>query len=107
MGLGSVVEPVTFSTKSKSLMYRRLKADLEQRDITVPDSASEHADRLRSETVNLQYDYTQNGHLKVRHAPGGRDDYADSLVLANWARTNLETTANSGTGTWGGQWGMI
>ena len=89
-GLAGVIEPVTFSLKSKSQMYRKLKADLERGALTVPDArssdADEHAVRMRDETANLQYDYTANGHLKVGHAPGGRDDYADALAGVNWIR---------------------
>ena len=92
MGLGSVIQPVTFSTKGKSQMYRKLKADLEQQDIAVPDVHGEHTERLRDETVNLQYDYTANGHLKVGHPPGGRDDYADGLAIANHVRSNINKT---------------
>ena len=89
MGLDGLIEPVTFSLKQKSQMYRKLKADLERGDLTVPDPAmveTDHAIRLRDEVTNLQYDYTANGHLKVGHAPGGRDDYADALAIANWVR---------------------
>ena len=89
-GLSGILEPITFSLKSKSQMYRKLKADLERGDLTVPNgretNADEHAVRMRDETVNLQYDYTANGHLKVGHAPGGRDDYADALAGVNWLR---------------------
>lgn len=87
MGLGDVIEPVSFSTKAKSQMYRKLKADLEQGSIGLPAVVDEETERLRDETVNLQYDYTANGHLKVGHAPGGRDDASDALALANHART--------------------
>jgi len=89
-GLSGILEPITFSLKSKSQMYRKLKADLERGAITVPNGqttdADEHAVRMRDETINLQYDYTANGHLKVGHAPGGRDDYADALAGVNWLR---------------------
>lgn len=94
MGLGDVIEPVSFSTKDKSQMYRRLKADLEQNDIALPAVGSEETERLRDETVNLQYDYTANGHLRVSHAPGGRDDHPDALALANHARTTVSTKAD-------------
>lgn len=89
MGLGGLIHPVKFTAKSKGQMYRKLKADLEQGAIAVPDadrSDSDHAVRLRDETVNLQFDYTANGNLKVGHAPGGRDDYADALAIVNWIR---------------------
>jgi len=83
------MNPIPFSTKNKSQMYRKLKGDLESADLALPDPASsDHADRLRTETVNLQYDYTANGHLQVSHPPGGRDDYADALAIANWVREN-------------------
>lgn len=96
MGLGAVIQPVTFSTKGKSQMYRKLKADLEQQDIAVPDVDGEHTERLRDETVNLQYDYTANGHLKVGHPPGGRDDYADALTIANHVRSRNRTPDEAG-----------
>lgn len=92
------MNPIAFTTKNKSRMYRKLKGDLESGDLTLPDpGADEHAERLRDETVNLQYDYTANGHLKVHHAPGAHDDYADALAIANWVRDNAEQ-GNSGTG---------
>lgn len=96
MGLGSVIRPVTFSTKAKSKMYRKLKADLEQQDLALPAATDENTERLRDETVNLQFDYTANGHLKVEHAPGGRDDYADSLAIANHVRTNAQPPGDGG-----------
>ena len=100
MNLGRVIVPVSFTTKSKSQMYRKLKADLERADVQVPDASvfeSEHAQRLRDEVCNLQYDYTANGHLKVGHAPGGRDDYADALALANWIRTRVSDPRDRNT----------
>lgn len=96
MGLGPVIQPVTFSTKGKSKMYRKLKADLEQQDIAVPAVSDEDTERLRDETVNLQYDYTANGHLKVHHPPGGRDDYADGLTIVNHVRSRNRTPGESG-----------
>lgn len=88
----AVMHPIPFTTKNKSKMYRKLKGDLESGDLSLPDpTTSEEADRLRTETVNLQYDYTENGHLKVHHPPGGRDDYADGLAIANWVRDNYTT----------------
>lgn len=98
--VNDAMNPIPFTTMNKSKMYRKLKGDLESGDIGLPKpSASEDAGRLRSETVNLQFDYTMNGHLQVHHAPGGRDDYADALAIANWVRENA-VTGNSGTGTW-------
>jgi len=85
------MNPIPFSTKNKSRMYRKLKGDLESEELAPPEpTSSEEADRLRTETVNLQYDYTANGHLRVHHAPGGHDDYADALAIANWVRDNAE-----------------
>lgn len=95
------MNPIPFSTKNKSKMYRKLKGDLESGELTLPHpDTSEDADRLRTETVNLQFDYTKNGHLQVHHAPGGRDDYADGLAIANWVRENAEGNGPSGSGTW-------
>lgn len=90
MGLGQVIHPVTFTTKSKGQMYRKLKADLEAGALQVPDadhaSAGGDVVRLRDETVNLQFDYTRNGNLQISHAPGAHDDYPDALAVANFVR---------------------
>lgn len=95
-GIDGVVEPIPFSTKRKGKMYRKLKADLEAGELQLPDPAvDEHTERLRDETVNLQYDYTQNGHLRVSHVPGGRDDYADALAVANWVRENADAATEA------------
>jgi hypothetical protein len=99
--LGDIMHPIAFTTKNKSLMYRKLKGDLESGDLVLPPKdASEHAERLRDETVNLQYDYTANGHLKVHHAPGAHDDYADALAMVNWIRDNAATQPVTVSATW-------
>lgn len=93
-GLGSVVQPITFTSKSKQNMYQALKRALEKRELALPDH-----DRLRHELTSLQFDFTQHGILRVFHPPGGHDDFPDALALANWARTNahrvVERTARS------------
>lgn len=90
MGLGKVIHPVTFTTKSKGQMYRKLKADLEAGALQLPDpdrtGAGDDTVRLRDETVNLQFDYTRNGNLQISHAPGAHDDYPDALAIANFVR---------------------
>lgn len=79
--LSHVVDGVTFSTSSKSEMYKSLKASFESGDFSIP----KHGD-LERETTKLKYSFTANRHVKVAHPENGRDDHPDALALANKAR---------------------
>lgn len=92
-GLGRVVRKVTTSTKTKQAMYQRLKKDLEDGALSLPNYR-----RLVSQMTALQYKYTSNGYLKVSHRQGGHDDFPDALALGNYARTNAAMQSSSDRG---------
>lgn len=95
-GLGDVVHPVTFTTKSKQEMYQSLKSGLEREDLALPPH-----DRLRHELTSLQFDFTQHGKLRVHHPPGGHDDFPDALALANYGRVQARRHGvKRSTGDW-------
>ena len=83
--LGGVINPVTFTSKSKQEMYQGLKTAFEEQNLTLPDN-----DYLVHELTSLQFDFTRHGILRVQHAPGEHDDYPDSLALANYGRLNMK-----------------
>lgn len=80
-GLGNVITPVTTSLKTKQLMYKRLKRDLESCDLVLPNYR-----RLITQLTSLEYSYTANSKLKVHHPNGGHDDFPDALAFANLGR---------------------
>lgn len=82
-GLGRVVRKITTSTKTKQAMYQRLKKDLEDGALSLPNYR-----RLITQLTALQYKYTSNGYLKISHRQGGHDDFPDALALGNHARSN-------------------
>ena len=88
LSLGSKVAPVTFTSKSKQAMFSTLKRAFEDGSLSLPDD-----DRLVHELTSLQYDFTQHGILRVKHPPGGHDDYADALALAVYG---METDERAG-----------
>lgn len=90
-GLGRVVRKITTSTKTKQAMYQRLKKDLEDGALSLPNYR-----RLISQLTALQYKYTSNGYLKVSHRQGGHDDFPDALALGNYARMNSRNPEDGG-----------
>lgn len=74
------VKGVTFTNKKKQSLYQTLKAKLEGREVNLPENSE-----LRKQLLDLEYEYTPSGKLKIHHGDGGHDDYADSLALAVWA----------------------
>lgn len=83
--LGRVVQPYTFSGPSKQALYQALKKSFEEETLAIPKDSD-----LERETTALQFDYTQNGLLRIKHPSGGHDDYPDALALANFARVDSE-----------------
>lgn len=83
-GLGNVIRKVRTSSQSKQDMYQRLKKDLEDEALTLPNHR-----RLINQLTSLEYRYTQHGYLKIQHPTGGHDDYPDALALANAVRSGL------------------
>lgn len=87
--VGDVIQMVTTGSKSKQAMYQRLKKDLEEENLALPNHRT-----LIDELTSLQYRYTEHGYLKISHPPGGRDDFPDGLCLANAVRNNLDIVSN-------------
>jgi hypothetical protein len=85
--LGGKINPVAFSNESKQEMYQALKRCLEDKELSLPDHG-----RLVHELTALEYDFTPTGKLKVEHPPGGHDDFADAVALANLARVKTNTS---------------
>jgi len=85
--LGGKINPVAFSNESKQEMYQALKRCLEDKELSLPDHG-----RLVHELTALEYDFTPTGKLKVEHPPGGHDDFADAVALANLARVKTTTS---------------
>lgn len=80
--LRGTLDPYTFSLSGKQDLFQTLKTSFERGELYLP----EHR-RLRIETTELQYEFTQTGTLKLSHPEGGHDDFPDALALANYART--------------------
>jgi len=89
-GLSNLVSGVKFTTQSKDEMYRNLKTHLEAGKLTIPANVDYYT-KLEQETTGLEFDYTQNGYLKVSHPTGGHDDFADALAGANYVRDGMNT----------------
>lgn len=90
-GLQDIMQGVKFTTQTKDKMYRTLKTNLEAGEITIPADVDYYT-KLEKETTGLEFDYTQNGYLKVSHPPGGHDDFADALAGANYVRNGIDQT---------------
>jgi len=90
--LQGVIQPFTFTSKSRGNLYKALKTAFENEDIRIPNHR-----RMRAELTSLQFSFTQHGNLRVTHPPNGHDDFADALALANWATQNrVKVTRRSG-----------
>jgi phage FluMu gp28-like protein len=88
-GLQDIVTGVKFTTQSKDKMYRNLKTHLEAGKITIPADVDYYT-KLEQETTGLEFDFTQNGYLKVSHPTDGHDDFADALAGANYLRDGMD-----------------
>ena len=74
---------------SKTLMVRKLIADIESNDIELP--TKELCPQLHSEIGTYTYKMSNNGKLSFTHSNGAKDDHVDSLLLANFARNQFIT----------------
>lgn len=75
-----------FSMQSKDLMYRNLKATIQQSLTSLPKLDTKEAERFFDQLINLQQEY-KGQFLSVAHPddPTAHDDYPDSWALAEWA----------------------
>ena len=75
--LGAKIEPITFTMKSKQDIFGNLKVLFENGKLQLP----EHK-KLIYELLDLKYEITSSGNMKIHHSDRGHDDYADALALA-------------------------
>lgn len=81
------VKRFTTTQDSKTLMVRKLIADIESTDIELP--TRDLCPQLHMEFSTYIYKMSNNGKLSFSHEPGGKDDHVDSLLLANFARNQF------------------
>jgi len=74
---GKVYDSVQFTLQNKEEIYKNLKLMMEQERITYPKH-----DKLIQQLCDMQYEFTEAGHLKLHHPDRGHDDFPDSLALA-------------------------
>ena len=80
-----LVEGITFTIKSKMDMYSNLKKLMEQGKLKIPDHK-----KLVYQLMDLRYETTSSGQLKLHHSERGHDDYPDALALACLALVDIE-----------------
>ena len=73
------VEGMTFTIQSKMDMYSNLKKLMEQGKLKLPNNK-----KLLYQLMDLRYETTSSGQLKLHHSERGHDDYPDALALACW-----------------------
>ena len=81
------VKKFTTTQDSKTLMVRKMIADIDSTNIEVP--SIELCPALHSEFGSYTYKLSNNGKLSFTHSPGTHDDHIDSLMLANYARNQF------------------
>ena len=77
--LGDVVLEVYFTIKSKQDIYSNLKLMMEKGILKFPRHK-----RLIYEALDLRYEVSSSGNIKIHHSERGHDDVIDSLSLAVW-----------------------
>ena len=75
--IGHIIEPITFTLKSKQDIYSNLKSQMENGRVKFPPIK-----KLKSELLDLKYEFTESGNMKIHHSDRGHDDYCDALALA-------------------------
>ena len=75
------VRGVKFTIERKQSLYGTLRSALEERELELPPHR-----RLRQELLDLGYDMTRGGKVRIHAPDGGHDDHPDALALANWIR---------------------
>jgi len=88
--IGSKVEGIQFTRKSKPSIYSTLKNHFQ--DEALQFEHEPQADRPANEMVDqltsLEYNYTDSGNIQIQHPSGGHDDYPDALALAVWGMSS-------------------
>lgn len=77
---------VKFSMMSKDLLYRNLKASIQQSLTSLPKLSTKEGGKFLTQMLNLQQEY-KGQFLSCKHpdSPEAHDDYPDSWALAEWA----------------------
>jgi phage terminase large subunit-like protein len=75
--LGGKIEPLTFTLQSKQDIFSNLKMQMEKGILSIPNHK-----RMLFEMLNLKYEISSSGNLKIHHPDGEHDDFPDSLALA-------------------------
>lgn len=86
------VKGFKFSNEKKQSLYNTLKSQIQNGDIryTHVPGADEPENKMVSELMDLGYSYTKTGKTRIEHPSGGHDDFADSLALAVWAKSQKQ-----------------
>ena len=70
------IEAFTFTVKSKQDIYSNLKMMMESGKLKIPDNR-----KLIYQLLDLRYEITSSGNMKIHHSERGHDDYCDALAL--------------------------
>lgn len=83
--LGYKIEGVTFTIKSKQDIYQNLRRLLELRAKNKPGGLHlPNHKKLLFQLMDLRYEFSGSGDMKIHHSDRGHDDYCDALALAAW-----------------------
>jgi len=70
-------DSVQFTLINKEELYKNLRLMMEEERVKFPKN-----DKLITQLCDIQYEFTEAGHLKLFHPERGHDDYPDALALA-------------------------
>jgi phage FluMu gp28-like protein len=82
------VDCVTFTNQSKQDMYSNLNKVMEQGRLKFPMNR-----KMYYELVDLRYEISSSGNLKIHHPERGHDDYPDALALAVYSMYEEDVVA--------------
>jgi len=68
---------IQFTLENKEAIYKNLKGMMEKGKLIF-----QKHDKLIHQLAEMQYEYTEAGHLKLSHPQQGHDDFPDALALA-------------------------
>jgi hypothetical protein len=88
--LGRKIEGFKFTNEKKQSLYNTLKNQLQDEKLSfyyVPGKNDLEGNKMVAQCLNLTYDYTSTGKMRIEHESGGHDDYSDALALAVWAKS--------------------
>lgn len=77
--LPGMIEGLTFTQRSKMDLYSNLKSWMEKGLVRIPNNK-----KLLYQLLDLRYELSSNGRMKIHHSERGHDDYCDGLCLAVW-----------------------